>query len=407
MPYSDNFRKVIEAIEAERNKNLSSGLVELCQTKENKLNTVPISDIGGILLDLELGPAHRVIKIVKENHPDAKEDTWPQLWDPREVVKMHFGSGTSYTIEILDTYPAWFTNYTQKIKLQDLTYSNLAKIYEVLLVIYEKSQLAASSDISIDLGYTTTIAELKDIEKYGAPENYRLDVLDYLKQENIINEYQLSEYAISGGNGNGNGTKATIIINRDKFDPFFEIAQSSYKERPKEKLTHIEPPSPKGPPPPQTNAHKPALSFPSNTKWEDITIKFIDGHNVDIKHKDKTIHCDYKEMGFEDSKSRRPNKQWALLQQLSENHGEISWEKSAPGKSQDISKTGQDFGYEFDDEGIAPLNKGFSIIKAPDKLKKTKQLLAQTLKAFFRINEDPFFPYDEVKAYKIKVKLIA
>lgn len=38
---------------------------------------------------------------------------------------------------------------------------------------------------------------------------------------------------------------------------------------------------------------------------------------------------------------------------------------------------------------------------------KTKQLLAQTLKAFFHIDEDPFWPYEEVKSYKIKIKLIS
>jgi hypothetical protein len=408
MTHSDNFREVIEAIEAERGKNPSSGLIELRQTKENKLNTIPISDIQNILFDLELGPAHRIIKIVKENSPDDKEeDVEFQLWDPLEVVKMHFNSGTSYTIEILDTYPAWFSNYTQEIKLQDLTYPNLIKIYEVILVIYEKTQLAASSEIDIDLGYATTIAELKDIEKYGDPKKYRLDVLDYLKKENIISDYQLSEYKISGANRNDSGTKAKITINREKFNSFFKITRSNYKQRPKEKLTRVEPPSPKEPPSPQTKSSKPALNLPSDTKWEDITIKFVDGHNINIKCKDKISHSDYKEMGFEDSKSRRPNKQWALLQQLAENHGEISWERSATGKNPSINKTTQYFGYEFDDESNAPQNKGFLIIKAPDKLKKTKQLLAQALKAYFKIDEDPFFPYDKVKAYKIKIRLIA
>jgi hypothetical protein len=94
-----------------------------------------------------------------------------------------------------------------------------------------------------------------------------------------------------------------------------------------------------------------------------------------------------------------------MLQRLAENHGEISWEKFAASKSSTIRKTEQDFGYEVDEDETQ--NKGFSIIKAPDKLKKTKQLLAQTLKAFFNIDEDPFWPYEEVKSYKIKIKLIA
>ena len=149
-------------------------------------------------------------------------------------------------------------------------------------------------------------------------------------------------------------------------------------------------------------------NIPSNAKWEDITIKFVDGHNVDIKCKDKTNRSDYKEMGFEDSKSRKPNKQWEFLKQLAENQGELAWEKSPPSKTSGMRKIRQDFGYDYDEDApTASKNKGFSIIKAPDKAKKTKQLLAKTLKTYFRINEDPFFPYKKVKAYKIKIKLIA
>lgn len=405
MRHSDRFRLVIAAIERERAKNPSAGTIELRQTKENKLNTVPISDIRNILLDLELGPAHRIIKLVKENSPDDKEDTEFPLWNPREVVKIHFNSGTSYTIEILDTYLAWVTNYTREIKVQDLAYPNLIKIYEVLSVIYEKTQLTASPEIDIDLGYMTTIEGLKDVEKYGDPENYRLDVLDYLKQENVISDYRLSEYERYGAEMSNSGTKAKITVNMDKFKPFFEAVEQNYRQRPKKNLTYIEPPSPKEQPSPPETSAKPALSLPADTKWEDITIRFIDGHNVDIKCKNKSYRSGYREMGFEDSKSRKPNKQWEMLQRLAENHGEISWERVAAGKSSNFRRAEQDFGHEFDEDETQ--NKGFSIIKAPDKLKKTKQLLAQTLKAFFKIDEDPFFPYGEVKAYKIRLKLTA
>jgi hypothetical protein len=144
--------------------------------------------------------------------------------------------------------------------------------------------------------------------------------------------------------------------------------------------------------------------LPSGVHWDEITIKFNDGHNVTIKYEDKTFRRDYKDMGFEDSRARKPNKQWEFLYLLAENNGEISWGKSSFGKRADIRKIEQDFGYKFDE--TTSQNKGFSIIKIPDKTKKTKQLLSQTLKAVFPIEGDPFFPYKEVKAYKIRLKLI-
>lgn len=77
-------------------------------------------------------------------------------------------------------------------------------------------------------------------------------------------------------------------------------------------------------------------------------------------------------MGFEDTKRRLPNQQWEFLKNLSVNNGEVSWSDS----------------------------------EASLKLKKRKQLLAQALKICFGINEDPFLPYKQEKAYKIKINLI-
>jgi len=115
-----------------------------------------------------------------------------------------------------------------------------------------------------------------------------------------------------------------------------------------------------------------SLKPPANTHWEDITIKFIDGHNVDIKFKDKKRRSDYKEMGFEDKKRRLPNQQWDFLKLLAKSEGTLTWENS----------------------------------EANDSLKKKKQLLSQTLKVCFDIHEDPFLPYKQEKAYKIKITLI-
>lgn len=48
---------------------------------------------------------------------------------------------------------------------------------------------------------------------------------------------------------------------------------------------------------------------------------------------------------------------------------------------------------------------GFQIKKAPNYVKKQKQLLAYKLKTFFQIEGDPFENYKKKKAYQIKIKL--
>jgi hypothetical protein len=112
--------------------------------------------------------------------------------------------------------------------------------------------------------------------------------------------------------------------------------------------------------------------FPADTKWEDITIQFLNGQEVIIKVRDSIFQITYEGLGFQDERRKLPNKQWEFLKDLSEAGGEISWRNA----------------------------------RASAKGKKQKQLLADTLKAYFQIDEDPFYPYKKEKAYKIKINLI-
>jgi hypothetical protein len=114
------------------------------------------------------------------------------------------------------------------------------------------------------------------------------------------------------------------------------------------------------------------IKLPPDTRWEDITIKFLDGHNVVITAKGFRIETDFKRMGFENRKNRKPNKQWLFLQLLSIKRGGITWNDP----------------------------------DADETFKKKKQLLSQTLKAYFQMYEDPFLPYRQEKAYKIRINLI-
>lgn len=122
---------------------------------------------------------------------------------------------------------------------------------------------------------------------------------------------------------------------------------------------------------PKTKSVTP-LHLPPDTKWQDITLEFLDGHNVSIRIGKYNIKSDYKGMGFEDERRFEPNTQWNFLKILADYNGEISWEHQ----------------------------------HANTKIKKTKQLLADALKAYFKITEDPFYPYRKEKSYRIKMKLI-
>lgn len=112
--------------------------------------------------------------------------------------------------------------------------------------------------------------------------------------------------------------------------------------------------------------------IPENLRWEDITIEFKDGHDVVVRIGKLSQHVNYKEMGFQNQKTRKPDSQWAFFRGLAVSGGAISWKNST----------------------------------ANVRYKKTKQLLSERLKTYFNIQEDPFYPYRKEGAYRIKITLI-
>jgi hypothetical protein len=116
------------------------------------------------------------------------------------------------------------------------------------------------------------------------------------------------------------------------------------------------------------------LSLPKSTQWEDVQVRFHDPHTVFIKipKYEAKITADYKDMGMEDLRSHLPNAQWKVLQALARYKDGISWKTPV----------------------------------ASPTIKKNKQLLAEALKRYFNIDDDPFFLYKKEKTYRLKMRLI-
>jgi len=118
--------------------------------------------------------------------------------------------------------------------------------------------------------------------------------------------------------------------------------------------------------------------FPADLKWKEISIQFLNEHEVIIKAKNETLQTTYEAMGFQDEKKKLPNKQWQFLRLLAVKKGEVSWDNN----------------YNLS-------------LKQINSIKKQKQLLSEALKAYFQIHEDePFHDYKIEKAYRIKLIII-
>lgn len=94
---------------------------------------------------------------------------------------------------------------------------------------------------------------------------------------------------------------------------------------------------------------------PADSAWSDVVIRFLDGHSVSVRVGSARGVFNYTQMGMANRKNSRPTKQWDLLRAFAEESGVLSW------KSRYASRD----------------------------LQKRREVLAQRLRAFFRIDGDP------------------
>ena len=125
------------------------------------------------------------------------------------------------------------------------------------------------------------------------------------------------------------------------------------------------------------------LKLPSDTKWEHITIQFLDYDKVKIQAPNKFNKVvNFRKMGFENQKNGKPNKQWELFYNLARYRGDLSWTITTYRKKVDSH----------------PLS--------TPKIRKQIQRLSNTLKEYFNINDAPFYDYIKIGAYKTKFSLL-
>jgi len=125
------------------------------------------------------------------------------------------------------------------------------------------------------------------------------------------------------------------------------------------------------------------LKLPSGTRWDHVTIQFLDYDKVKIQAPNKFSKIvNYQKMGFENLKNGKPNTQWKLLYDLSRYRGDLSWTIATYRKKVDSH----------------PLS--------TPKIRKQIQRLSESLKQYFNINEPPFYDYVKYEAYKTKFFLL-
>lgn len=94
---------------------------------------------------------------------------------------------------------------------------------------------------------------------------------------------------------------------------------------------------------------------PTGSDWTDLRIRFMDGETVSVRIGNITRMLNYTQIGMVSAKNAQPTRQWELLRTFAAGYGILDWSSRS----------------------------------AHRKLQKQKNLLAQTLRKFFRIEGDP------------------
>ncbi len=121
----------------------------------------------------------------------------------------------------------------------------------------------------------------------------------------------------------------------------------------------------------QSNIAVAEYLLPKNAIWDSLDIKFVDGHIVKVSYPNmESKNFDFKDMGFLNAKTNRPNLKWELLRAIAENGGALT-------KDNFDRKFGRNVKYE----------------------------LNETLKKFFGMKTTPISHYTKWHGYRTKFSL--
>lgn len=114
-------------------------------------------------------------------------------------------------------------------------------------------------------------------------------------------------------------------------------------------------------------------TIPSGTRWESITMRFLDDETVEIRVAGTVHKTGYADMGFADNRKngQPPNLQWMFLKALAENNGSL---KASDGN-------------------------------ASDNYKQHKLRLSKRLMEYFSLDAEPFKDYTHQTGYQLKMTI--
>jgi len=220
MTYEEKLATIVTAIVEARKATRKGHYPKLYLTSDNGLNKIGVSEVYDILLQLR--DDEKVIHI-KELPTELKRklDRTVVLEPDRD----------NFVIVIRGAFDGWYSAYLLKTKsrLENLTYINLVKIYDVVLDINDKLQISKTPEIFINqLPNLVKFQILFPVDSVGtrkAYEGYRWEGVRYLEKEGILANLRHTDDA-----GFGYGY-IEMWVDVPKFEAFLKQIEGEYIKR--------------------------------------------------------------------------------------------------------------------------------------------------------------------------------
>jgi hypothetical protein len=322
-------------------------MLRLTRTEENQLNRLYRHEIIWALEQIAKSN-DKLFLIPPSNYAETKRVGDSRIGGGEVYKAKQLADKYPITLRLLDNFDNWCEAelHKQSFSLKDLSEESREKVFRTIKAIDEQFELTSNPTVTLDW-YVSSKTESFEARKQS---------LNFLANKEIVLSHGLKSWH--------GGAHIEVEINVKEFFKCRDEVFAFFGEKPERTKRNL------------IKSSKSMIINPFESikglKWEDISIRFVDGHNVKIKAKGTQASVGYKEMGFEDSRSLNPNSQWGLLKLLADHNGRLSWESS----------------------------------QANPSFKKKKQLLSRGLKSYFGIQEDPFHPYKEQKTYHIKLTVL-
>jgi len=190
MLYEKKLDIILKAIVKERKQSPIKPRIKLDLTHEKELAEVTMEEIESIINTLR--DKEKVLRVKGITYPNTTE--WKSAFrptiHPRPVLDLI----------ILKDFDRWYSHYiyVKQNSLQDLSFPNIARIYDVVTKIDETIQLSSAPKICVDMCYGIgSSINYAD----GAIEdlvNGRLQVIDYLERNGIIIDHVIRAREVYG-----------------------------------------------------------------------------------------------------------------------------------------------------------------------------------------------------------------